>query len=118
MAAVPFATLLPGSTELVAAAAADEVLAADVLAAAEVELAATDEEAAAADEEPADAELTAAPPPAALLPVAVAPVAAMRASRSAAVVHVTLVPAELTRGSAAQLNIAKVMRSAEGFAVR
>ena len=33
----------------------------------------------------------------------VAPVAAIRASRSAAVVQVTLVPAELTRGSAAQL---------------
>ena len=39
------------------------------------------------------------------LPVdaAVAPVAAMRASRSAAVVQVTLVPAELTSGRAAQL---------------
>ncbi len=34
---------------------------------------------------------------------AVAPVAAMRASRSAAVSHVILVPAELTRGRAAQL---------------
>ena len=42
---------------------------------------------------------SAALPPAA----AFAPVAAIRASRSAAVVHVTLVPAELTRGSAAQL---------------
>ena len=34
---------------------------------------------------------------------AFAPVAAMRASRSAAVVQVMLVPAELTRGRAAQL---------------
>ena len=43
--------------------------------------------------------------PVSLVPLAaaVAPVAAIRASRSAAVVHVTLVPAELTRGSAAQL---------------
>ena len=37
-------------------------------------------------------------------PEAFAPVAAMRASRSAAVVQVMLVPAELTRGSAAQLS--------------
>lgn len=36
-------------------------------------------------------------------PFVCAPVAAMRVSRSAAVVQVTLVPGELTRGSAAQL---------------
>lgn len=44
---------------------------------------------AAADETPEDVEL--------------APVAAIRCSRSACVVHVMLVPAELTRGRAAQL---------------
>ncbi len=36
-------------------------------------------------------------------PLPFAPVAAMRLSRSAVVVQVTLVPAELTKGSAAQL---------------
>ena len=60
--------------------------------------------AAALDVELAAAEEDAALPVAALLDASVAPVAAMRASRSAAVVQVMLVPAELTRGKAAQLH--------------
>ena len=45
-----------------------------------------------------------APPFLAVAPPAVAPEAAIRASRSAAVVQVMLVPGALTRGSAAQLS--------------
>ena len=45
---------------------------------------------------------------------AVAPVAAMRASRSAGVVHVMLVPAELTKGSAAQLKRVGIRTYATG----
>lgn len=41
--------------------------------------------------------------PVVLVPLAVAPVAAIREFKSAWVVQVMLVPAELTRGSAAQL---------------
>lgn len=52
---------------------------------------AADEPLATADEAPEDVEFE------------LAPVAAMRCARSACVVQVMLVPAELTRGSAAQL---------------